>query len=86
MRAWKLPDGRRLVEEGEGRFQLRSSDGRVNAVYYTGQSSDQEHLYTSEYAVVGAELRCRFTHDSWGSDAPPTVTDSVELAGLTPEA
>jgi hypothetical protein len=86
MRAWRLSDGRRLVEEGEGLFVLRTSDGRTAGFFKSGQTSDREYLYTSEYAVVGSELRCRFTADNTDSDRPAKVTDAVELAGLTLEA
>ena len=85
MRAWRLADGRRLVEETEGTFVLRTADGRPEREFRPWQGSESEHLYTTTYAVVDGELRCRFTDDNWDSAAPATVRDSVELTGLTPE-
>jgi hypothetical protein len=84
MRRWSLSDGRRLVEEAEGTFRLERADGSLERTWRSGVSSEREHLYTSTYFVEDGELRCRFEVDNYDSDAPPSVSVSVELRGLRP--
>jgi hypothetical protein len=85
VRRWKTPDGRRLVEASEGQFHLLGFDGRLERSFVPTQGSVAEHLTTTSYFVQGSELRCRFTDDNWDvDDAPPVVTESVEMSGLVP--
>ena len=84
MRRWTLADGRLLVEEGEGAFRLERADGSLDRLWRSGASSERENLFTSTYFVEDGELRCRFEVDNYDSDAPPSVSLSVELRGLRP--
>lgn len=56
MRYWSTPDGKLLVEKKEGLFLRLTAEGAFDGIFATGQTSDQEYLYSTTYAVEAGRL------------------------------
>jgi hypothetical protein len=74
------PDGAPLREAGS--FYLLDSTGSVARIFSTTSSAIQEHLSTTAYTIEGDALVSYFHDAAWRHEHEPTLSRSVELAGL----
>ena len=100
MRCFRTADGHVLVEwtlaetdvlkpdrtplGRAGIFHLLDAAGAVARSWTTSATAVQEHLSTLAYAIEGDALVCYFHDVRWLHEHEPTLSRSVELAGLRP--
>lgn len=82
MRYWSTPAGKLLVERKAGFYLLVTAEGKVDRLYAFGQSSAQEYLYTTTYAVEDGRLVSAFEAENWDTMRTSTSRE-VEIEGLT---
>lgn len=76
------PDGTRL-DDG-GKYYLVDSTGAVVRTWGPTSSAVQEHLSRTAHAIEGNALVSYFHDVAWRHEDHPTLTRSVEVAGLRP--
>jgi hypothetical protein len=73
----------RRVAVGRGRsFYLLDPTGSVTRTFSTTSAAIQEHLSTTAYTIEGDALVSYFHDAAWRREHQPTLSRSVELAGL----
>jgi hypothetical protein len=81
VRYWSTPDGKLLVEKEEGFFLRLTSEGKLDGFFKSGQSSVQEYLNTTTYAVEGGRLVSTFVAENWDT-LRESASRNVEVDGL----